>query len=80
MTINSVARNTVEPMTTGISLFLMAVTMKLPIPGKPKTIRKGPGGNLIAVQVRNTVIALRSEEARHLLVAPEPSSSPVSRE
>lgn len=51
------------------------------IKGTPlRLIRKGPGGNLIAVQVRNTVIALRSEEARHLLVAPEPSSSPVSRE
>jgi len=33
-------------------------------------IRKGPKGNLIAVSIRNTVIALRSREARGVLVSP----------
>ncbi|MGI6663337.1 MAG: FeoA family protein [Bacillota bacterium] len=45
------------------------------IAGTPlRLIRRGPKGNLIAVRLRNTVIALRSEEARSLLVAPATTS------
>ena len=51
------------------------------ITGTPlRLIRRGPRGNLVAVRVRSTVIALRSDEARLLLVSPNPSSSEACRE
>jgi ferrous iron transport protein A len=51
------------------------------IPGTPlRLIRRGPRGNLVAVRVRSTVIALRSDEAHLLLVSPNPSSSEACRE
>jgi ferrous iron transport protein A len=51
------------------------------IAGTPlRLVRRGPKGNLIAVRVRDTVIALRSNEARSLLVAPDPMPLPVSDE
>jgi ferrous iron transport protein A len=41
-------------------------------PGAPlHLVRRGPKGNLIAVSIRDTMIALRSEEARSLLVTHE---------
>lgn len=41
------------------------------IAGTPlRLVRRGPKGNLIAVRIRDTVIALRSEEARSLWVTP----------
>lgn len=44
-------------------------------PGTPiRLVRKGPRGSLIAVRLRDTVIALRSDEARLILVTPEAPS------
>jgi ferrous iron transport protein A len=34
-----------------------------------RLVRKGPKGSLIAISIRNTMIALRSEEARAILVS-----------
>lgn|GEM_PF-3911961 len=34
-----------------------------------RVVRKGPAGNLIAVSIRNTVIALRSSEAKSIIVS-----------
>ncbi len=40
-------------------------------PGAPvRLVRRGPRGNLIAVCIRDTTIALRADEASSLLVIP----------
>ncbi len=35
-----------------------------------RLVRKGPAGSLIAVSIRSTVIALRSSEAKSIIVSP----------